>query len=95
MAWKTGEDNKPDNMPTTVLHGSDDWDISADFPEWDSHPCISKETRLMPYILINSATTQQLIMVDLTIPYENRMEEAHIDKREKYLNLTVTHCTIS
>ncbi|KAK3756433.1 hypothetical protein RRG08_029103 [Elysia crispata] len=27
-------------------------------------------------------------MVELTIPYENRMEEAHICKREKYLNLT-------
>ena len=27
-------------------------------------------------------------MVELTIPYENRMGKAHIDKREKYLNLT-------
>ena len=28
-------------------------------------------------------------MVKLTIPYENRMEEAHIYKSEKYLNLTI------
>ena len=27
-------------------------------------------------------------MAELTVPYENRMEEAHIYKREKYLNLT-------
>ena len=27
-------------------------------------------------------------MVELTVPYENRMEEAHIYKREKYMNLT-------
>ena len=38
--------------------------------------------------MIHSASTQQLIMVELTVPYENRMEEAHIYKREKYLNLT-------
>ena len=66
----------------------DDWEVSADLPEWDSHPIIIKETRLRPDIVIHSASTQQLIMVELTIPYENRMEEAHIYKREKYLNLT-------
>ena len=38
--------------------------------------------------MIHSGSTQKLIMVELTIPYENRMEEAHIYKREKYLNLT-------
>ena len=27
-------------------------------------------------------------MVELTVPYESRMEEAHTYKREKYLNLT-------
>ena len=27
-------------------------------------------------------------MVDLTVPYESRMEEAHKCKIEKYLNLT-------
>ena len=29
-----------------------------------------------------------MIIVELTIPYENRVEEAHIYKREKYLNIT-------
>ena len=29
-----------------------------------------------------------IIMVELTVPYENRMEEAHMYKREKYMNLT-------
>ena len=27
-------------------------------------------------------------MVEPAVPYENRMEEANINKREKYLNLT-------
>ena len=29
-----------------------------------------------------------MIVVELTILYENRMEEAHIYEREKFLNLT-------
>ncbi|KAK3796054.1 hypothetical protein RRG08_013359 [Elysia crispata] len=76
------------NQIKCLLDGCDDWDVSADLPEWDSHPSIIKQTRLRPDIVIHSASTQQLIMVELTVPYENRMEEAHIYKREKYMNLT-------
>ena len=76
------------NQTKYLLYGCDDWDVSADLPEWDSHPSIIKETRSRPDIVIHSAPIQQLIMVELTGPYENRMEEAHIYKREKYLNLT-------
>ncbi|KAK3799076.1 hypothetical protein RRG08_051357 [Elysia crispata] len=76
------------NQIKCLLDGCDDWDVSADLPEWDSHPSIIKETRLRPDIVIHSTSTQQLIMVELTVPYENRMEEAHIYKREKYMKLT-------
>ena len=37
--------------------------------------------------MTHSSSTQQLIMVELTVPYESRMEETHTYKREKYLNL--------
>ena len=76
------------NQIKCLLDGCDDWDVSADLSGWESHPSIIKETRLRPDIVIHSASTQQLIMVELTVPYENRMEEAHIYKREKYMNLT-------
>ena len=83
MARKAGEDSKPGKMHSSC----DDWDVSADVPEWVNLPSIIKGTKLRPDIVIHSASTQQLIMVKLAVLYENRMEEAHIYKREKYLNL--------
>ena len=76
------------NQRKCLLDGCDDWDVSANIPEWDTHLSVIKETRLRSDIVIHSASTQQLIMVELTVPYESRMERAHIYKREKYLNLT-------
>ena len=72
---------KTTNQRTCLLDGCDDWEVSADLSEWDSHPNIIKEGRLRPDIVIHSSSIQ-LIMVELTVPYE-----AHICKREKYLNV--------
>ena len=71
-----------------MCDGCDDREVSADLPEWNSRPRIIKETRLRPDIVIHSSSTQQLIVVELTVPHESRMENAHTYKREKYLNLT-------
>ena len=79
---------KSTNQRKCLLDGCDAWEVSADLPEWDNHPSIIKETRLKPDIVIHSSSTQQIIMVELTVPCESRMEEAHTYKREKYLNLT-------
>ena len=74
------------NQKKCVLDRCDDWEVSADLSEWDSHPSIIKDTRLRPDIVIHSSSTQQLIMVELTVPYESRMKEAN--KRGTFLNLT-------
>ncbi|GFO37666.1 reverse transcriptase [Plakobranchus ocellatus] len=71
-----------------LLDGCDDWVVSADFPEWERHPDVIRKTVLRPDIVIHSASTQQIIMVELTVAYESRMEEAHAFKEGKYLDLT-------
>ncbi|GFN94354.1 reverse transcriptase [Plakobranchus ocellatus] len=71
-----------------LLNGCDDWVVSADLPEWERHPDVIRKTSLRPDIVIHSASTQQIIMVELTVPYESRMEEAHAFKDRKYLDLT-------
>ncbi|GFO06501.1 reverse transcriptase [Plakobranchus ocellatus] len=67
-----------------LLDGCDNWVVSADLPEWERHPDVIRK----PDIVIHSASTQQIIMVELTVPYESRMEEAHAFKEGKYLDLT-------
>ena len=75
------------NHGKCLLDCCDDcWDVSSDLPECDSHPNQINKTKAD--IMIHSGSTQQVIMMKLIIPYENRMEEANIYKREKYLNLT-------
>ncbi|GFO26357.1 hypothetical protein PoB_005286200 [Plakobranchus ocellatus] len=59
-----------------LLDGCDDWVVSADLPEWERHPDVIRKTALRPDIVIHSASTQQIIMLELTVPYESRMEEA-------------------
>ncbi|GFO21235.1 reverse transcriptase [Plakobranchus ocellatus] len=71
-----------------LLDGCDDWVVSADLPEWERHPDVIRKTASRPDIVIHSASTQQIIMVELTVPYESRMEEAHAFKEAKYLELT-------
>ncbi|GFO13979.1 reverse transcriptase [Plakobranchus ocellatus] len=71
-----------------LLDSSDDWGVSADLPEWVRHPDVIRKTSFMPDIVIHSASTQQIIMVELTVPYESRMEEAHAFKEGKCLDLT-------
>ena len=56
---------KSTNQRKCLLDGYDGWEVSADLPEWYSHPGIIKETRLRP----DSSSTQQLIMVEFTVPY--------------------------
>ncbi|GFR84991.1 polyprotein [Elysia marginata] len=56
--------------------------------EWDKHSDVIRRTTLRPDIVIHAPSTQQRIMVELTVPYESRMEQAHTYKKEKYLVLT-------
>ena len=43
--------------------------------------------RLRPDIVMWSGSTRNLIIIELTVPWEERMEEANERKREKYQDL--------
>ncbi|GFN89604.1 polyprotein [Plakobranchus ocellatus] len=42
---------------------------------------------MRPDIVFHSSASRQIIVIELTVPYESRMEEANSYKREKYKNL--------
>ncbi|GFS05104.1 reverse transcriptase [Elysia marginata] len=79
MVWEVEHGKYPKKRTA----GCDDWGVSADLPEWDKHPEVIRRTTLRPEIVIYSPSTQQVIMVELTVPYESRMEQAHTYKKEK------------
>ena len=67
---------------TCLLDGCDDWEVSADLPEWDSHPSIIKEARIRPDIVIHSSSTQQHYDgVNSSIQKQNG-RGSHLQKRE-------------
>ena len=45
---------------------------------------------MRPDIALHSDSSKQVILIELTVPYESRMEEAHIYKTEKYAGLAST-----
>ena len=64
-----------------------DWECSADLQGWKKHPDVISKSGMRPDIVLHSPSSRQLILIELTVPYESRMEEAHLFKTEKYASL--------
>lgn len=63
------------------------WEVSADLPGWrNDYPKIISSKGLRPDIVL-SKVNQKIILVELTVPYECRMEQSHDYKTNKYENL--------
>ena len=76
-------------IPGQNLLGPDDnWEISADLPGWRiNYPRIISSKGFRPDIVLLSKATNKIIVVELTIPYESKMEESHTYKTSKYEDL--------
>ena len=70
-----------------LLDEADDWECSADLPDWGNHPDIVKKSGMRPDIVLYSSSAKKVLLIELTVPYESRMEEAHLYKTEKYAEL--------
>ena len=71
----------------SLLDGANDWDVIADLPGRREYPTAIKNTGRRPDIVVHSIEKQELIMIELTVPYETRIEEQHLFKSEKYNDL--------
>jgi len=79
-------------QPTGVLPTSNDWDLKVDLGKQLRFPPEIVETSLRPDIILVSKNSKQVIMIELTVPWEDRILEANERKREKYQEL-VNQCT--
>lgn len=89
MIVTNSKSKKIANDPT-ILDCARDWQIAVDLAGHDPYPEVIRKTRLRPDIVLHSPTARQLIMVELTVPYESRIEEQHLYKLEKYSDLAAS-----
>ena len=84
---KSGEKGKP--VPAvpqdSFLRFSRDWKIQVDLPETPlSIPCHIAATLQRPDIILTSEALKQLIIIELTVPTEDRVEISSELKKSKY-----------
>ncbi|XP_041934289.1 LOW QUALITY PROTEIN: uncharacterized protein LOC121697073, partial [Alosa sapidissima] len=70
-----------------LLTTATDWQLEVDLGKQLKIPARITTTRLRPDMIIVSDSTKQLIILELTVPWEERMEEANERKRAKYQEL--------
>ncbi|XP_059199347.1 uncharacterized protein LOC131979398 [Centropristis striata] len=77
----------PQNGSTGLLSTARDWVMTVDLQKQLKIPSHITQSRLRPDIILTSEATKQLLLLELTVPWEERMEEAQERKREKYQEL--------
>ena len=82
---KAGE--KPQQRPSLaggLLATARDWQLKADLGKQLKFPETIVVTTLRPDLVLMSESTRQVVLLELTVPWEDRMEEAFERKRAKY-----------
>lgn len=72
---------------TGLLATARDWKLHADLGRQLKFPEHIARTSLRPDLVLTSDSTKQVVLVELTVPWEDRMEEAFERKKAKYLEL--------
>lgn len=74
-----------------LLNTAQDWQLEVDLGRQLKFPQHVVKTSLRPDNVLVSEATRNLVMLELTVPWEDRMEEAFERKRVKYDGL-VSNC---
>ena len=71
-----------------ILGLDDNWKVSADLHGLrNDYPKIISKKGLRPDIVLFSKENSKVILVELTIPFESRLEQSHDYKTSKYEGL--------
>ena len=69
-----------------LLNRAQDWELRVDLDKRLVFPC-EIETRLRPDMVMFSTAKKLLVMIELTVPWESRIDEAYERKKLKYSDL--------
>ncbi|XP_026126685.1 uncharacterized protein LOC113108082 [Carassius auratus] len=87
--YSVGEKSTPAARGTSsgLLATARDWELSVDLGKQLKFPEAVAITTLRPDVVLTSEASKQVILLELTVPWEDRMEEANERKRAKYSQL--------
>ncbi|XP_026079824.1 uncharacterized protein LOC113057031 [Carassius auratus] len=71
-----------------LLSTARDWQLQVDLGRQLKFPGNITATSLHPDMVLTSESTKQVVILELTVPWEDRIEEAHERKRAKYAGLS-------
>lgn len=71
-----------------LLSTARDWQLQVDLGRQLKFPGNITATSLRPDMVLTSESTKQVVILELTVPWEDRIEEAHERKRAKYAELS-------
>jgi len=83
---RVGEKPKPAVRATSsgLLAGAQDWELKVDLGKQLKFPENAAATTLRPDIVLISEASKQIVLLELTVPWEDRIEEANERERAKY-----------
>jgi len=84
---KEGEKSRPAaaRVATSILQKASSWEMRVDLGRRLHFPVV--QTNLRPDMVIWSEERKKIIVIELTVPWEERCEEAHERKASKYQEL--------
>ncbi|XP_053376493.1 uncharacterized protein LOC128547531 [Mercenaria mercenaria] len=81
---KAGQEGRGANSASGILGTASDWKLEADLKKQLKFPQEITVTHLRPDVVLWSASTKQVVMVELTVPWEERIEGSFERKLIKY-----------
>ncbi|KAI4881118.1 hypothetical protein NFI96_003825 [Prochilodus magdalenae] len=79
----------PAKINSGLLTTTRDWQLQADLGRQLKLPTNITTTSLSPYVVLTSESTEQVVMLELTVPWKDQIEETHKQKVAKSAELGI------
>ncbi len=70
-----------------ILAEANDWTVAADLEGLRHYPQLLRDSGRRPDVVLASSSSDAFILVELTVPWEDRIEASNVLKTEKYSGL--------